>query len=340
MKHLLLILISLAWLLFIPKEGRACSCLEYGVPVCAAYWRADAVFAGQLLDISPDEKLSDQMPTVTLHFIVEQPFRGISGNRVDVETHNGTSCDMPFAKGERYLIYASRDRESTQLFAGACMGTTELRHAQEDLKYINEVVQKTAKESVVGRVLQNTYRPLSGVKITVQTEGKTLEAYTDAKGDFAIPVAGPGTYRVRAFIPFAAYVMAYQENEQGKLTATDALSTFEYEVQIAQNQCHYRQLDTFKVDLHATAEVSGNVMTASGHALTTGAVYLVDAGDPDASNYLRLDEAGSFRFENVAAGEYYLVINPRNEAPDENDAPYPRTIIPKRRDPRERRRLW
>src|SRR5687768_5918085 len=121
MQRLLLILLLFTWILFIPEEARACSCIEYNVPVCASYWRADAVFAGQLVEITPVEKKSDnQMPTVMLHFIVEQPFRGIAGDHVEVETLHGTSCDMKFEKGERYLIYASREKEGAQLFAGPC----------------------------------------------------------------------------------------------------------------------------------------------------------------------------------------------------------------------------
>lgn len=246
MKRLLLILSSFAWLSLIPEEARGCTCNEYDVPVCAAYWRADAVFAGQLLGITPVEKKSDnQMPTVMLHFIVEQPFRGLAGDRVDVETLHGTSCDMKFEKG-----------------------------------------------------------------------------------DFSVSLRTPGNYTVRAFIPFAAAVMAYREDEQGKIQTSDALTTFEYEVQIAKNQCHYRQIDAFKIDLHATAEVSGNILTASGRAVSTGYVYLVNAADSDDSDFKKLDGGGSFKFEGVAVGEYYLVVNPRNEAPDENDAPYPRTYYP------------
>lgn len=113
MKRLLLILISFAWLPFFPEESRGCTCIDYYVPVCAAYWGADAVFAGQLLDITPVEKTSDnQTPTVMLHFIVEQPFRGVAGNRLDVETLHGTSCDIKFEKGERYLVYGWRGRNS------------------------------------------------------------------------------------------------------------------------------------------------------------------------------------------------------------------------------------
>lgn len=187
--------------------------------------------------------------------------------------------------------------------------------------------------TILGRLLRNKYEPLSGLKVTVQSGDKTLEARTDEKGDFSVTVPGPGKYTVRAFIPFAAAVMAYQEDEQGKIETTDALTTFEYEVQIGKNECQYRQLDTFKVDLHATAEVSGNVLTASGRPVNPGYVYLVNAADPDDSDFKKLEENGSFKFEGVAVGEYYLVLNPRNAAPGENDAPYPRSYYPSVADP-------
>ena len=119
MKRLLLIYLSLACLPFIPAEARGCTCNEYNVPICAAYWRADAVFAGQLLDITSVEKKSDdQMPTVMLQFIVEQPFRGVAGNRLNVETLNGTSCEMKLNKGERYIIYAARDQSIDGILGG------------------------------------------------------------------------------------------------------------------------------------------------------------------------------------------------------------------------------
>ena len=329
MKRLLLILISFACLPFITEGVRACTCSEYDVPVCAAYWRTDAVFAGQLLDITPVEKKSEnQMPTVMLHFIVEQPFRGVAGNRIDVETLRGTSCDMKFEKGERYLIYASRDHGNNQLFAGACSRTNNLKDADDDLDYIRSVTQQRATESILGRLLRNQYEPLAGLKVTVQSDDKTLEAKTDAKGDFTVSVPGPGNYTVRAFIPFAALFMAHREDEQPKIVATDALTTFEYKVEIAKNECNYRQIDAYEIDLHATAEVSGNVLTASGRPVSPGYVSLVNAADAVRGFSMKLEDSGSFKFEGVPVGEYYLILNPRNQAPDENDAPYPRTYFP------------
>ncbi len=243
MKRFLLILISFAWIPFIAEEVRGCTCIEYDVPVCAAYGRADAVFAGQLVDITPVEKKSDnQLSTVMLHFIIEQPFRGVAGNRVDVETLHGTSCDMKFEKGERYLIYASREKETNQLFAGPCTRTENLKFADEDLNYLRTVAQSGATESILGRLVRNKYEVLPGLKVTVQADDKTFETKTDQKGDFSVQLPGPGNYTVRAFIPFAAAVMAYREDEQGKIESSDTLTTFEYEVQIAKNQCDYREI--------------------------------------------------------------------------------------------------
>src|SRR6185369_1697938 len=143
-KRLLLFSVSLFSIAVFGERVNACTCAEHGTPVCAAFWRADAVFVGQVTDIrEPNAAASTpgSEPTATLHFIVEQPFRGITAAQVDVATFSGTSCDMPFKKGARYLIYADFDREKRQLFAGPCSRTTSLEHAVDDLNYIRTVTQ-------------------------------------------------------------------------------------------------------------------------------------------------------------------------------------------------------
>src|ERR1051325_9534658 len=87
-----LLLIALASFIISSNQVLGCTCGEYGVPVCARYWRSDAVFVGRLSDITPPEQASPPvMPVATLHFIVDQPFRGITTTNVDVETSFGTS---------------------------------------------------------------------------------------------------------------------------------------------------------------------------------------------------------------------------------------------------------
>ncbi len=48
----------------------------------------------------------------------------------------------------------------------------------------------------------------------------------------------------------------------------------------------------------------------------------------DPFNQAKIEANGSFKFEGIEAGEYFLVLNPQNEAPDENDPPYARSFYP------------
>ena len=152
MRWLLLLLIALTCFTSSSSPAPVCQCEEYGTPICASYWRSDAVFVGQLRDITPpDRSAPDSLPLATLHFIVEEPFRGVTAATIDVGTLSGTSCDIEFIKGRRYLIYANRGSEN-QLFTGMCSGTTEAEGAAEDLSYIRSVTQQGATESISGRV--------------------------------------------------------------------------------------------------------------------------------------------------------------------------------------------
>jgi Carboxypeptidase regulatory-like domain len=330
MKRLFLLLIALACLTIFSNRVLACQCVESALPVCAAYWRSDAVFVGHLRDITPpDRKSTNSLPVATLHFMVEQPFRGITTAEVDVGTLSGTSCDAEYVKGIRYLIYAERDAESNQLFAQPCSRTTELRHAVDDLNYIRSLMQQGVTESLAGRVARYKHEPVSGVKIEVRNNSRSFETTTDGKGEFSVSLAGPGTYTVRVLVPSSVSVLKTREDQISKLEVTDALTTIEYEVELRKSECDYREFDLFPVDLHATAVVSGSVLTASGRPVSKGRVYLLkDGADSNRFNSRRIEANGSFKFDGVGVGEYFLALNPDNEAPDESDPPYPRSLYP------------
>jgi hypothetical protein len=287
-----------------------------------------------LKDITPpDRKSTDSLPTATLHLIVEQPFRGITTAEVEVGTLSGTSCDMKFVKGVRYLIYAQRDPKSNQLFAGPCSRTTELQYATDDLNYIRSVAQQGATESIAGRVARDKYDPMRGVKIEVWKNNKSLETTTDEKGNYSLPLAGPGSYTVKVLVPASVSVMATRKDLISNLDTADTLTTIEYKVELGKSQCDYREFDLFPVDLHATAELSGSVLTASGRPVDKGYVYLLKGrNDSYRFRYVKIEANGSFKFDGIAVGEYFLVLNPDNKAPDEDDPPYPRTFYPNATD--------
>ncbi len=332
MKCLLLLLIVLTCFTISSSSKPVCQCHEYDVPICARYWRADAVFVGQLRDITrpPERPDANTWPMATLHFIVEEPFRGVTSATVDVGTASGTSCDIQFVKGKCYLVYAYRGSESKQLFTGMCMGGGEVEDEVDHLNYIRSLTQQGATESISGRV--GKFEGISGVKVQVRNEHKTFETTSDQRGDFSLSLEGPGTYNVKLLIPSSVAVLATRQDLLDKLETTEALTTVEYKVQLEKSQCDYRQFDTFPVDVRATAEVSGSVLTASGRAVDQGYVYLQRASDPERSRFEKIQADGSFKFEGVPVGEFHLVLNPRNEAPGEDDPPYTRTFYPNATD--------
>ena len=312
-------------------EARACSCVEYGTPVCAAYWRADAVFTGVVTDFKKLPRAAPgALPKALLHFIVEDKFRNISVPELDVETLHGTSCDMTFEKGERWLVYAYLDKSSGRLNISPCTRTHRISGTDDDLSYIRGLSSRPPEQSVLGRLAHDQYDSLTNLKVTVSDGGRSFETTTDSDGEFSVQLPRGGAYTVRAFVPYSAGAWSHTVAVEDE--PTDEQTVVKYRVEIPTGQCAYNEIEVFKVDLHATAEVSGKILDESGQPVTRGYVYLVDSvpadGKEPGSRSTKIGDDGSFKFEYVAVGSFLLVINPRDEAPGESDAPHPRTFYP------------
>ena len=66
MNRLLLIIVALLGVSAFTGLIQACKCREYGTPICARFWRSDAVFVGQVVDIRPFRKKRDDVYTYAI----------------------------------------------------------------------------------------------------------------------------------------------------------------------------------------------------------------------------------------------------------------------------------
>ena len=66
---------------------------------------------------------------------------------------------------------------------------------------------------------------------------------------------------------------------------------------------------------------------------------MINAVDTGRDYLSRLSRSGSFAFTKVAPGEYYIVLNPGQDVPEEFDAPYASTYYPDAVDKREAQKI-
>jgi hypothetical protein len=320
---------------------QACECREYRTPICAQFWRSDAVFVGQVLDTKPLKRKPDDVYTYVMsRFMVQETFRGVSGPIVNVGTAANTLCEPKFKKGKRYLVYASLDDKTNQLFSGMCNGTTLAVDIDESLKELRKLAHREVGESISGLVKTRGYEGLAGVAVEVISDGKTFKAMTTKYGEFSVSLPSPGSFKVRVSVPYVVQLMdSSNDGFTVRSNQSESGSTFEYDVILEKSQCSYLELDVYGTDPRATGTVAGTVLTATEQAVEKGVVSLINEVDtgPDYVALLKTD--GSFRFERVAPGEYHLVLNARHEVPEEYDAPYARTYFPGTTDNRHSKKI-
>jgi hypothetical protein len=340
MKRLLIIIVVVLCASTFTQPVQACLCREYGTPICARYWRSDAVFVGEVRDIKPLKNVwDDPYSYVLVTFAVQESFRGVSGPRIGIATAT-TMCDTVFKKGKRYLVYASRDNQTGQLFTGMCTGSRLAYDMDEYFQELRQLKQQQAGESISGRIVINRSMGLPALDIEITSKDKTFKTLTDKYGHFSVSLPGPGSFKVRVLLPYLARLMGQSNDEVGiRGTQTESLTTFEYDVTLEKSECSYVELDVDGSDPHATATVTGNVLTATGQAVDKGIVDLIN-GLGNGRDYIAfLNSDGSFRFENVSPGEYYIVLNAAHDVLEEYDAPYARTYYPATVEKREAKKI-
>ena len=333
-RTVLSLLLVFVALLFLVDQAAACSCygrrMEADFHPCMTYWTADAVFTGQVVEISsatPDKPV--YLSEKVVHFSVDKAFRGIEGPTAEVLTNpSSPSCGYDFKQGERYFVYARRDKKDGKLRESLCGPTVPLEVAARDLAYAGEMMSGIKGARIVGAVTKydrrdvkdyGTRSPLAGVEVVLELQGKELaKTVTNSIGQYEFRDLGQGDYHLRAAL--AAELRVWSNEGKPK----DHNTWLREEMGCASA--------SFVVT--TTSSISGRLVTPEASSLPPQFLALIpldEKGNEISSALTPSDmsapEKGSYYFRDVAPGRYLLAVNARNK-PGTSDPVYPLMYYP------------
>lgn len=333
-RHMKLILKAGTFLLFcaaVFNDVNACTCLDYGVPTCALFSRADAVFVGKIERITSamgDKDASVQLEGVGsmssrgggliwVHFTIEHAFKGVSGKIVKALTYRGTSCDLGVKEGQRWLIFAHRDKETSNLSFGACDGNEAIEKNSPLIAELERLSKHTGPLSIRGRVAEQQFSSVKGAKAIITGNGLNLETITDDDGSYSFEVPKAGAYKVKVIVPFSASLMRFSGDDRAIDEKPEETQTvFEYSATASPVACDYQFFNTFKIDLKATASIAGVFLFDNWKYVPRfypGVCRLRQTEEETLKECRRefygLNPDGTFKFEGLREGTYTIVLN-------------------------------
>jgi hypothetical protein len=321
------VVLTVSMLSVFSASAEACSCVSTfsGLQPCQSYWGAAAVFAGQVTDISiisqdfGDGRVSYGGKLV--RFSLEQSFRGVDGQSVEILTGmGGADCGYDFKQGERYFVYAHRNQKNGKLGAGICDRTRPLSNAGADLEYARAVARGKTGGIIFGIVLRYTrdtypdygnHKGIEGVPVTIEGNKRRFNLLTDGDGRFQLDGLPAGGYKVWAGLPSNLRKPSAQE------------------VVVTEGRCAAAEFETTSL-----GSIKGKLINSEGEPASKIALKLIpaDAGGneekwrgTEVSSYT--DERGHYSIDRIPPGEYVIVVNYEGQ-PAEYDPPFPRAYLP------------
>jgi hypothetical protein len=210
--------------------------------------------------------------------------------------------------------------------ATICSETRPAQFAQAKLAVLRAMRDQRPVASLYGamRSMQQPYssvsddyygKPIADTRMILRSDKNTLEAKTDANGNYAFFDVPAGKYRVEADLPRHLEI------------AQTILSEPVPPIDMPQNACYEHD-----VDVLPTGRIRGKVIGPDGKALPYASVELYRPNRyPGHDRSLGWSESqdlekSEFVFEHVAAGDYILVYNDQERI--EPITPYPRMFYP------------
>lgn len=299
-------------LILAPAVGHACRCIDSGGPLCSSFDEGGTVFRGKVVELTllrSDPHLVQNLDGTTssivqagqykVRFQVAEMFQGAPAAEFTVYTAEaGTACGFPFRSGAEYVVFASVDSSTGQLYAGRCSHTHEFHPLQKDPDVAWMRGRATAPNgvSIFGSILAPTPELSRPPRAPVSVRGPmNRDLVPDRNGAYRATRLPPGTYTVSVRVP-----PGYE---------TPPAET----VSIKNKAC--ANVDwPLLYDIH----VKGRVLGADGAPVAGMGVKLVKQDRESASGYTELpglpglgftDANGQYSLDNAPPGSYFVVAN-------------------------------
>lgn len=271
----------------------------------------------------------------TTTLTVESVFKGNFkiGDTITFAQGGGADCIWAFGEksvGESYLFYlgdkpldpkqiggmiASTSRGNLSVdknvwIASTCSRSGNIKDRTLDLKYLGNVPTAKSKTRLSGNITQRIetsvndgfsgYKKLQGRNVRVVGGGKDVTVQTDENGDYEIYDLSPGRYKV-SVEPLAGY----------KTSPFDWRNADSVDVEIRPRE---QAEQDFEYYIHNS--ISGRFFDSNQRPLKDVCMDLVPAEGEKARSFRNFDcteRDGTFKFTQVPAGKYLIVINEKNE---------------------------
>jgi hypothetical protein len=293
------------------RTSEACSCGE--VSPCNYYAKADVVFVGEVLKTSTRtaERKNDPAAISATYTTTEpvtrlrilEAFYGVKSTELEI-LGSGTTCDVPFVEGKKFLVYASRDQDGKSLYTSICSGTDPIDEVAAHLRYLHSPARMRNGGTVSGSVDRMAYPrrgdpfsvPLAKWKVIFESDHKRFVAIANEKGKYSLSGLPKGHYTVHTS----------PGTNDSNIPSDDDLPRTAWEIDIPDHGCSWASFG-----LIPQGEVRGRLLAPGGKKDWPSLSMLsIDRQNNQYSRfYAKFDDNGDFRFINVPAGCYLLGIN-------------------------------
>jgi hypothetical protein len=228
-----------------PGTAVACTRGEFGIPECAYFTRATAVFIGRIVRIEKDFPENKNGFWKRIHFQVVKSFKGPTSKTISVLTPPWeAACGIKAKQGQKWLVYGNDNGEQSLTVDKA--DTRLLSEVDKsELEFLANASKGASQTSIYGRIVPFGGNPtyfFSGVKVTIENHGTIDTTNTDKDGKYSFASVAPGDYKVRLnFDYLASFYWIYRDVQIAWMQRDPTIA--QYEIRLNGGECDYRYME-------------------------------------------------------------------------------------------------